>query len=229
MLIVNAQMTDGQAAGLDCEGQMLAGGKVTVVNATFAHNRTDLTGTPEVYNSVAWRNTRQNLTETTGNHNANIPWDIENTDIENGPNFKDPENADIMKRDYSLRPSVRLLNQGSNDLYMEKARVAETDKEAERDLGSNKRFIGTSIDVGAFEYASPLQPIIYVKSGLAGGTQDGTSWANATGDLQGAAQPGRTVQVQLRKRRLRLRTQQRDGNVFGDDHPRFENLRQHER
>lgn len=187
MLIVNAQMTDGQAAGLDCEGQMLAGGKVTVVNTTFAHNRTDLTGTPEVYNSVAWRNTLQNLTGTAENHNANIPWDIENTDIENGPNFKDPENADIMKRDYSLRPSVRLLNQGSNDLYMEKAGVAETEKDGERDLGNNKRFIGTSIDVGAFEYSSPLQPIIYVKSGLAGGTQDGTSWANATGDLQGAA------------------------------------------
>ena len=102
MLIVNAQMTDGQAAGLDCEGQMTAGGKVTVVNTTFAHNQTDLTGTPEVYNSVAWRNTLQNLTGTAENHNANIPWDIENTDIENGPNFKDPENADIMKRDYSL-------------------------------------------------------------------------------------------------------------------------------
>ena len=46
--------------------------------------------------------------------------------------------------------------------------------------------MGGNIDIGVYEYEALLQQIIYVKEGLTEGKADGTSWKDATGDLQGA-------------------------------------------
>lgn len=114
-----------------------------------------------------------------------------NADIQNGPNFVDPLNDNKESRDYHIRPSVQLLNEGSNQNYIAHVVKVVSDADAtkipstEVDLGNNARLVDTSIDIGAYEYEAPLQPIVYVKPDLTGAA-DGKSWETALGDLQGA-------------------------------------------
>ena len=174
ILIANTLFADGGTGLAD------ANDKVTVVNATFANNSTDVTGTGYgMYNSVSWNNGMQSLPD--GNNNKNIAAGTDNTDIKQGPNFIDPDNTDIYSRDYRIRPSMTLLNQGGNDYYTK--HVATLDNE--KDLANNARLVDGTIDVGAYEYEAALQPIIYVKADLTGDL-DGNSWATALNDLQGA-------------------------------------------
>ena len=188
MLLVNTLFADG---GTGLQG---ADGRTTVVNATFAQNRVDYTtagsSAPAIYNTVAWNNGTQNLTDVpNGNHNVAIAGTVANTDVMKGPNFRDPNNTDAAARDYRIRPSLRLLNQGSNAAYAQHGLgLAEgaAIPEDEVDLASGARVVDGSIDVGAYEYEAPLQPIVYVKADLTG-TADGRSWATALGDLQSAA------------------------------------------
>lgn len=176
ILIANTLFADGGTGLAD------ANDKVTVVNATFANNSTDVTGTGYgMYNSVSWNNDTQNLPD--GNNNKNIAAGTDNTDIKQGPNFIDPDNTDIYSRDYRIRPSMTLLNQGGNDNYTNTIHVAALDNE--KDLANNARLVDGTIDVGAYEYEAALQPIIYVKADLTGDL-DGNSWATALNDLQGA-------------------------------------------
>lgn len=176
ILIANTLFADGGTGLAD------ANDKVTVVNATFANNSTDVTGTGYgMYNSVSWNNGTQNLPD--GNNNKNIAAGTDNTDIKQGPNFIDPYNTDIYSRDYRIRPSMTLLNQGGNDNYTNTTHVVALDNE--KDLANNARLVDGTIDVGAYEYEAALQPIIYVKADLTGDL-DGNSWATALNDLQGA-------------------------------------------
>lgn len=184
VLIYNTLFADGGTG-------LVAAGNTTVVNATFAQNATDLTGAPAVYNSVAWKNTNyQNLTNGT-NNNVAIDGTVANDNVQNGPNFVDPSNNNKESRDYHIRPSVLLLNKGSNQNYIDYVVKMVSDGNAsaipatEVDLGNNARLVDNSIDVGAYEYEAPLQPIVYVKADLTG-TADGKSWETALGDLQGA-------------------------------------------
>lgn len=185
VLIYNTLFADGGTG-------LAADGKTTVVNATFANNKTDLTGTPAgIYNSVAWNNVTQNLANQTSNNNVVIAGTIANDNVHEGPNFVDPLNDNKESRDYHIRPSVQLLNEGSNQNYIEHVVKVVSDADAtkipstEVDLGNNARLVDTSIDIGAYEYEAPLQPIVYVKPDLTG-TADGKSWETALGDLQGA-------------------------------------------
>ena len=183
MLIYNTLFADG---GTGLSG---ADNQTTVVNATFANNTTDYTATetPAIYNSVAWKNGAQNLTtyatSNSSNNNVAIAGTVANDNINEGPNFRDPDNTVIESRDYRIRPSVTLLNKGSNDYYKTQVGISMFDDE--KDLGNNARLVDDAIDVGAYEYEAPLQPIVYVKADLTG-TADGKSWETALGDLQGA-------------------------------------------
>lgn len=186
MLIYNTLFADGGT------GISSADANTTVVNATFANNTTDLTGTPAgIYNSVAWNNGTQNLKTDVTNSNVSIDGVVANDDVQNGPNFVDPLNINEESRDYHIRPSVQLLNEGSNQNYIDHVVKVVSDADAikipstEVDLGNNARLVDTSIDIGAYEYEAPLQPIVYVKPDLTG-TADGKSWKTALGDLQGA-------------------------------------------
>ncbi|MDM8337143.1 right-handed parallel beta-helix repeat-containing protein [Mediterranea massiliensis] len=190
MLIYNTLFADG---GTGLSG---ADANTTVVNATFANNTTDYTttGTPAIYNSVAWKNGTQNLTtyatSNSSNNNVAIAETVANDNVNEGPNFRDPDNTVIESRDYRIRPSVKLLNKGSNDHYIDYV-LNLTDASAviptaEKDLGNNARLVDKTIDIGAYEYEAPLRPIIYVKPDLTGTTTDGQSWETALGDLQGA-------------------------------------------
>ena len=168
-LIYNALFADG-GTGLN-----VGSGDVKVVNATFANNSTAaITGTASVFNSVSWKSC-SGVSE--GNNNAVLT--AENDDIQNGPNFVDPSNENILLRDYRIRPSMMLLNKGNNDNY-------PGDLTTDVDLTSGKRLVDGTIDIGAYEYAAPLSQILYVKSGVVGSDESGESWTNAISDLQGA-------------------------------------------
>ena len=181
VLIYNTLFADGGT------GLVGADNRTTVVNATFANNRTaDLTfaGDASVYNSVSWNNGAQNLTtDYLTNHNVAIAGTVANDNVNEGPNFVDPLNDTKEKRDYRIRPSVKLLNKGSNDHYKMQVGISMFDDE--KDLGNNARRVDDDIDIGAYEYEAPLKPIVYVKADLTG-TADGQSWETALGDLQGA-------------------------------------------
>lgn len=200
VLIYNTLFADGGTG-------LAADGKTTVVNATFANNTTaDMTfagdaDKPSVYNSVSWNNGDNKMegndsekeSPTYYNKVFSFTGDAaeNNADIKKGPNFVDPLNDNKESRDYHIRPSVLLLNKGSNDNYIKNVVNVVSDENAteipstEVDLGNNARLVDNSIDIGAYEYEAPLQPIVYVKPDLTG-TADGKSWKTALGDLQGA-------------------------------------------
>ena len=166
----NVLFADGNRNGLTIYGSQSA----DITNATFVCNKdTAVSGTDNVYNSVAWKNGFQNLKQE--NRNVVIASSIENGDVLNGPNFVNPTNGD-----YRIRPSLKLLDQGSNERYQLNANI-----NSEKDLGNTARLIGDKIDIGAYECDTKLRQIIYVKEGSAvAGT--GESWDNPTNDLQGA-------------------------------------------
>lgn len=184
-LIYNALFADG-GMGLN-----VGSGEVKVVNATFANNGTAaINGTASVYNSVSWKS-GGGVSEV--NNNAVLTAD--NGDIQNGPNFVDPDNGD-----YRIRPSMMLLNKGDDahykqyveDVVVEGITYVDVDENTpdpkrpkhQYDLANVTRKVGT-IDIGAYEYAAPLRQILYVKN-LTGGNNSGDSWINAVSDLQGA-------------------------------------------
>ena len=183
VLIYNTLFADGGTG-------LAADERTTVVNATFAQNTTDLTGTPKgIYNSVAWKNGTPHLTTDTEKKNVAILGTVDNDNVLEGPNFVDPDNADVMNRDYRIRPNLLLLNKGNKKHYTDYA-LGLTAADAaipadEKDLANNARLTGDEIDVGAYEYEATLKPIVYVKADLTG-TADGNSWTTALGDLQGA-------------------------------------------
>ena len=166
----NVLFADGIGDGLTIDGSQSA----DITNATFVNNTgTAVSVTDNVYNSVAWKNGSQNLN--TDNKNVVIASSIKNGDVLRGPNFVDPTNGD-----YRIRPSLMLLDQGSNDKYQLNANI-----NSEKDLGNTARLIGDNIDIGAYECDTKLIQVIYVKEGSAvAGT--GESWDSPTNDLQGA-------------------------------------------
>ena len=180
----NVLFADGKANGLTIYGSQSA----DITNATFVCNKdTAVSGTDNVYNSVAWKNGSQDLNKDIKYNNVVIDRTIENGNVLNGPNFVDPTNCD-----YRIRPSLLLLNQGNNEKYCQAVGLTEEGHEidypatlaAEKDLGNTARLIGDNIDIGAYECDTKLKSIIYVKSVLTNGT--GESWDNPTNDLQGA-------------------------------------------
>ena len=93
----------------------------------------------------------------------------DNDDFINGPNFKAPNveaktEADTLARDFSLMPSAKTIDKGSNAIYLKWVHNndPEIDINTEQDAAYEKRLFGTSIDRGAYEYQNVLQRYIYV-------------------------------------------------------------------
>ena len=180
----NVLFADGNGDGIIITGD----GKPDITNATFVNNNNGTAvSTTSVYNSVAWKNKDQAKLNFKDHYNVIIDENVVNGDVLNGPNFVDPEHGD-----YRIRPSLKLLDQGSNEKYCQAVGLTEEDHEidypatlaAEKDLGNTARLIGSNIDIGAYECDTEMKSIIYVKSVLTNGT--GESWDNPTNDLQGA-------------------------------------------
>ena len=138
------------------------------------------------------------------NNNYNVGLSDENGDVINGPNFTDPKvdattTAEIEARDFTLQPSLRLLNKGNNGLYNDKVVDADYNETSDyniydlawhtttrMDAAGDARFV-YDIDLGAFEYQNDLNRIIYVNPNV-GTSGLGNSWASpvAYGNLQAA-------------------------------------------
>lgn len=112
-----------------------------------------------------------------------------NADAMNGPNFTDPA-----AKDYTLRPSLFLLDRGSNTHYQKE--VLGYDDEAIKDanpaipdteveLANKRRLVGDAVDVGAYEHDAQLRQILYVTP-IASAENTGESWNKSMGDLQSA-------------------------------------------
>ena len=100
--------------------------------------------------------------------------------VDLGTTFVNPQTSD-----YRLKIGASAINAGINDLYPDL-------DENTLDLGGNPRLKNGTIDQGAYEYQSNItnivitpdeNGIVYVKKD---GSGDGSSWSNATGDLQKA-------------------------------------------
>src|SRR5690554_1086429 len=99
--------------------------------------------------------------------NLNAKWKYEGIDL--GGNWDvDP----LFNTDYTVQPNSFAINKGDDVSYPTTSGT---------DLKQQNRFQDI-IDIGVMEHQSPAHPILYVKQG---GTGDGTSWVNASGDLQG--------------------------------------------
>lgn len=176
-LFANALFADG-TTGLSTT----SGNNVKVVNATFANNTTAVTGTPAIYNTVAWKSGDDITTDPKkGNINLRI---VDNGDILSGPNFVDPDNGNVLLRNYMIRPSIKLIDAAVESHY--NTALGDGASTTDKDLGNNARKTGDGMDIGAYEYNAALQQIVYVKYNVAQTDGSGSSWQNPIKDLQSA-------------------------------------------
>lgn len=195
------------------------------VNNTFGLNagKVNLTGTAsEMHNSALWRNNPTSATTygaqftgatnyvynsytgcTTDANNNTALADM-NSNIAEGPNFVDPENADIEARNFDIKPSVRLLNKGSltdvEGWYYDKvmhhslgnSKYANYDYALIPTTGvdvMNRPRFAHNIDVGAYEFQGSLLNPLYVDPNKShSDAATGENWDNAFGygDIQNA-------------------------------------------
>lgn len=176
-LFANALFADG-TTGLSTT----SGNNVKVVNATFANNTTAVTGTPAIYNTVAWKS-GEGVTEDSKNGNINLGT-VKNDNILEGPNFVDPNNANVLLRNYMIRPSIKLIDAAVESHY--NTALGDGASTTDKDLSNNARKTGDGMDIGAYEYNAALQQIVYVKYNVAQTDGSGSSWQNPIQDLQSA-------------------------------------------
>ena len=124
-----------------------------------------------------YNNGVQDVTEGTDyNEFAPFYWNTHlsntNSDIACGPNFKDPiltaaTDEEIESRDFSLQPSIRLINKGEKTTYANQVYDQAWIPTTELDFINQSRVISLNIEVGAIEYQQPLLRVIYVDPNLA--------------------------------------------------------------
>lgn len=180
----------------------------TIINATITGNSlTSALGTirgagicnqgfsvPVVYNSIIWNNLKNNNPTLAGadieNNGGNITLKNSITQGYTTGNTADNNLANtdplFVGTDFQLSNTSPAINAGSNTFYPGLSA-------ATKDLAGNPRLAGLVIDMGANENQSVITPdanlTVYVREGFAG---NGSSWANATSNLQGAINSGAT-------------------------------------
>jgi hypothetical protein len=148
---------------------------------------------PVVYNSIIWNNLKNNNPTIAGADIENNAGNITlKHSITQGYTTGNANDYNLVNTDplfvgtgFQLSNTSPAINAGSNAFY---AGLATS-----KDLAGSPRLAGLVIDMGAYENQSVLTPdanlIIYVREGFTG---NGSSWANATSNLQGAINSGAT-------------------------------------
>ncbi len=177
------------------------------VETTVGDTQGDVSGTGIAnftYNSFTGGNIKYaDYTEAEGHvatNKFNTGLSNENKDLANGPNFVDPDNADVESRSFDIRPSVRLLNKGNDEnitsgtgkyytLVVSNKYDLSLASTTDKDALTRNRLAANKIDVGAYEFQGNLQKVLYVdpnKSHRDDAT--GENWGDAFGygDLQDA-------------------------------------------
>lgn len=186
-------------------GGMRISPNATVTNCTVARNSgagidlTQNTGAGNVHNTIIWGNSTLALQYSpTFSHSAfhevadddnnnNIYVSDKNRDKEYGPFFDAPstitgfdrehawENAYYPTWSWDILEGTIMVNKGNSAAYEQNTYGSE-------DIKGRPRISGDTIDIGAQEYQYlPASRRRYVKQG---GTGNGLSWDNASGDLQ---------------------------------------------
>ncbi len=174
--------TDGDNIGTmtwTYEEKVVNNDSYTSTGDIFSHN--SYTGGPEISVSDGEAMSRNN-------HNTSLSED--NDDFMGGPNFADPENADVEARSFMPMPSLHLMNRGDDGKYefvksdgdMSGVTVYDFAYSTtyDEDAASNDRF-ADKIDIGAYEYQSQLDRVLYVDPTSPVQTNNGTSWAEPFG------------------------------------------------
>jgi predicted outer membrane repeat protein len=185
-------------------------GNTKFINVTFTKNTSTEGGalwtsgsTLQLQNCILWDNTAsragsqiksQGGTVTAVNcllavngNSISGPFNHTNT-VYTDPLFTDPAN-----NDFTLTNASPAINNGDTSLFANAATAV--------DLAGNPRLVGPKIDRGAYESSSLVPvpegfPISYVKQG---GTGNGSSWANASGNLQQMIEQSPTGEVWVAK------------------------------
>lgn len=154
-----------------------------------------------VYNSIIWGNTFLSVENQPGfknsafhevaadDNNDNVYVAKENRESASGPMFDAPSIKTSYDRDFNWRQTAYplwswnvlegsvMIDKGNGDFYV-------LGTYGNEDMAGKPRISGTSISIGAYEYQYlPESRIRYVKP-TATGKGDGSSWKNASADLQ---------------------------------------------
>lgn len=184
----------------------LNGGKVVLHDSDPSHSVNALFGSLlwrnaageyEGVNDLQW-NAISGFGSDDDNHNTSL--DDNNSDIAVGPNFIDPENANVDKRNFHLQASQKTLNIIENGLY-DAALGANSmvvpdwfhakliSPYVAQDLAFVSRYLPSAVERGAYEYQQDGSRVLYYKPGGENKRDnDGLSWDKAfgQGNLQGA-------------------------------------------
>ncbi|MCQ2266400.1 MAG: hypothetical protein MJZ40_01655 [Bacteroidaceae bacterium] len=173
---------------------------------TVTNGNTGAACTSFTYNSFTGGNTNLVAESDVADNLHNTGLTDTNSDLASGPNFVNPENADIEARNFDIKPSVRLLNKGM-DTSLEAIGDSDTNQgnyyklivknkydfslasTTDRDALYRNRLNMARIDVGAYEFQGSLLNPLYVdpnKSHNDAATGENWDEAFGYGDLQNA-------------------------------------------
>ena len=196
--IVNCSVIANTVSAVDLTtaGASGSNGGGAVYNTVLWHSTTlSKQDTRPAFYSCAFPEVKVTNSDTNTDDNGNVWISNENHGIEPAPWFK--QSAVTQGYDFSFSSNLKqlystaftfeetsaLLNRGKLEYYKNFAKKLET---TSTDIMGRTRYQTNTIDIGAYEYARmKAGRIRYVKPKKVG-TGDGSSWENATNDIQGA-------------------------------------------
>ncbi len=183
--VLNSTVVRNTGAGIDLIGN---GPEFSVFNTIIWGNTTLSAENKPGFKNSAFHEVVVTDTDEDTDNNGNIYVAKENRGDMTSPMFDAPSLKTSFDRDFNWRQTAYplwswnvlegsvMLDKGDNSFYQETIYGNE-------DMAGKNRFDGT-IDIGAYEYQNlPASRIRYVMP-TAQGTGDGSSWANASNDLQ---------------------------------------------
>ena len=198
--LINSLIANNSASGNGGGIENSSSSSVTLVNVTIVNNTATngggifciSTATSVIRNSIIWDNNApsQGHQIYTDGCEINLFYSnykntIDDVEIKNtgevNPDantiFVDPNFVDSENEDYSLFSSSASVNTGNNSFNL-----------VSTDLRGQQRIQNTTIDMGAYEWTSGLDPlgIIYVSDSRPDDAGSGSSWATAKKSLQAA-------------------------------------------
>ena len=203
-IITNVTISGNLAKELNGGGVHNSESSPTITNVTISGNSALNNGSgiynysssnPIINNSIIWGNQKSPSVFNTASVSApfSVPAPVYNYSIvedvtaagvtDTDPKFInhiDPKGIPNTIGDYGLLSESPAIDAGDNALYIA-ARGAAFDDPTEVDIKGKPRFVNSVIDIGAYEFQNSRT--FYVKQ-IATGTGDGSTWADASDDLQ---------------------------------------------
>lgn len=204
VLIANNTSILNSGSDGDSAGMRIHGGEVKLINCVVADNHAQgyvggiwaAASIVHLYNSIVYGNTAElSLTTSDANDNYrganyNVTY-AKNSILQNSTgsdyyletpmfNYFGNDlggNLDVnpmFNSDYSLQQNSPGINEGDSQIILENPLLTHVD------FFNNNRILDV-VDIGLNEYQLPIPDVLYVKEN---GTGDGTSWENASGNLQ---------------------------------------------